>query len=171
MHAPDTRQPAPELRLPGVSVREAAIHFGTSESDIRRRIKRGELAAESIPRPGGTLLRVLLDTPGPAPASETASKSGPAPEALQDAPALTMRLLEIVAADRETIREQAATIGELRERVGRTEAASEAASTRANALQAELDRLRARPGWRALAPWLLGLVILVALATVQVVPR
>jgi hypothetical protein len=60
----------PEPRQTGVSVREAAILFGTSESDIRRRIKRGELVAESIARPGGTLLRVLLDAPGAAPTPE-----------------------------------------------------------------------------------------------------
>jgi hypothetical protein len=63
---------APEPRQTGVSVREAAIHFGTSESDIRRRIKRGELRAESLPRAGGTLLRVFLDVPGAAPTSELA---------------------------------------------------------------------------------------------------
>jgi hypothetical protein len=146
MHTPDTR-------LPGVSVREAAIHFGTSESDIRRRIKRGELQAESIARPGGTLLRVLLDAPGAAPADEPTPSTVPAPGPLQDAPALTTRLLEIVAADRETIRTQAETIAALSMRVGRAEAASEAASTRANTLQAEVERLRARPSWRAWWPW------------------
>ena len=146
----------PEPRLPGVSTRQAAIILGTSESDIRRRIKRGELAAESIPRPGGTLLRVLLDdaidAPGAAPTPEV-FQSAPTPEALQDAPALTMRLLETVSADRETIREQAETIADLNLRLGRAEAASEAASTRASTLQAEIDRLRARPGWRSWWPW------------------
>ena len=64
-----------------------------------------------------------------------------------------MRLLEMVAADRETIREQAGTIADLRERVGRAEAASEAAATRAGTLQAELDRLRTRPWRRVWWPW------------------
>jgi hypothetical protein len=146
MHTPDPRQP-------GISVKQAAIHFGTSESDIRRRIKRGELHAESISRAGGTLLRVLIDAPGAAPASEPTPSKEPTPEPRQDAPALTTRLLEIVAADRETIRAQAETIAELSMRVGRAETHAEAASTRANALQAELDRLRARPSWWAWWPW------------------
>ena len=148
---------APNPHQPGVSTRQAAIILGTSQSDIRRRIKRGELTAESIARPGGTLLRVLLDplqdAPGAAPDGEPTPSTVPTPGPHQDAPALTTRLLEIVSADRETIRMQAETIAELGERVGRAEAASEAASTRANTLQAELDRLRARPWWRAWWAW------------------
>jgi hypothetical protein len=53
-----------------------------------------------------------------------------------------------VAADRETIRAQAETIADLSIRAGRAEAASEAASARANTLQAEVDQLRARRWWR-----------------------
>lgn len=165
---------APDPPQPGVSTRQAAIILGTSQSDIRRRIKRGELPAESIARPGGTLLRVLLDphqdAPGAAPDGEPTPSTVPAPEPLQDAPALNMRLLEIVSADRETIRMQAETIAELSERVGRAEAASEAASTRANTLQAEVDVLRASqtlPAWRQ-APWWLW-VVLGALCVAMVV--
>jgi len=143
----------PEPRQPGISVREAAIHFGTSESDIRRRIKRGELRAESLPRAGGTLLRVLLHAPEATPTAEPPPSTEPAPEPRQDTPALTTGLLEIISADRETIRAQAETIAELSLRVGRAEAASEAASTRATILQAEVDRLHARPSWRAWWPW------------------
>jgi hypothetical protein len=153
MHMPDSRQPTPAPRQPGVSTRQAAIILGTSESDVRRRIKRGELCAESIPRPGGTLLRVLLDDataePGAAPTSESHSESRPTPDTLQDAPALTMRLLEIVSADRETIRTQAETIAELRERVGR----AEAASSRVEQLEAEVERLQARSSWLSWWPW------------------
>jgi septal ring factor EnvC (AmiA/AmiB activator) len=138
---------APEPRLPGVSVREAAIRVGTSESDIRRRIKRGELRAETFQRRGGTLFRVFLDDAtdalGAAPATEMASESRPAPEALQDAPAATTRALDILdallRASAETIDRQAETIAELSVRVGRADAASEAASTRARALQAEIE--------------------------------
>jgi hypothetical protein len=137
----------PEPRQPGVSVREAAIHFETSESDIRRRIKRGELHAESLHRPGGTLLRVLLDAPGAAPDGAGSIESPPTPDPRQGAPALTEGLLEILAADREVIRTQSETIAELSMRAGRAEAASEAASARANALQVEVDRLRARRWW------------------------
>ena len=121
----------PEPRQTGVSVREAAILFGTSESDIRRRIKRGELVAESIAAAGRHAAAGALDAPGAAPTPEPTPSTEPAPEPRQDAPALTTRLLEIVSADRETIRAQAETIAELSMRVGRAEAASEAASTHA----------------------------------------
>jgi hypothetical protein len=52
------------------------------------------------------------------------------------------------AADASRIATLYAENAELRERVGRAENASEAASTRANTLQAEVDRLRARRWWR-----------------------
>jgi hypothetical protein len=156
MHTPDTHQPAPEPRQIGVSTRQAAIILGTSESDVRRRIKRGELPAESVTRPGGTLLRVLLDprqdAPGAAPTDDPNPSTAPTPEPLQATPALTTGLLEIVAADRETIRVQAETIAELSVRLGRAEAASEAASTRANTLQAEVERLQAWRWWHVLWP-------------------
>jgi len=41
----------------------------------------------------------------------------------------------------------------LRERVGRTEAEAASAAASASILQAELDRLRARPAWRSWWPW------------------
>jgi hypothetical protein len=135
----------PEPRQPGVSVREAAIHFGTSESDIRRRIKRGELAAESIPRPGGTLLRVLLDTPEAAPAPSPHSEPPPAPETHQDAPAATTRLLDKLDERDETIRAKDATIERLHrevrqqaERAARAEERAIAGDRRAD--RAERDR-------------------------------
>lgn len=75
MHDPDTRHE-------WVSVKRAAIHFGTSESDIRRRIRRGELTSESLSRPGGTLLRVRL----PVPDDTALSESDPAPVTHQHDP-------------------------------------------------------------------------------------
>lgn len=154
----------PELRLPGISVREAAIRLGTSESDIRRRIKRGALRAESFDRPGGTLLRVLLDpsetTPEAAPATPALSERGQAPDTRQDAPeaaqALTAALETIAAAladeraERQRLAEENAA---LRERVGRAETRAEALQAGIEAERAEVRRLLAllgRPWYRRL---------------------
>lgn len=137
----------PEPRLPGISVREAAIRLGTSESDIRRRIRRGELQAEVLPRAGGTLLRVLLPDPTDAPGAAPA-ESGAAPEAPQDAPALTTRLLDKLDERDVTITALHAENAELRERVGRAETEAAAAERRATDLAAELARERGRRWWR-----------------------
>jgi hypothetical protein len=131
--------------LPGISVREAAIHFGTSESDIRRRIKRGDLRAESIARPGGTLLRVLIDAPGAAPTTDPIRETAPAPEPLQDAPAAIVGLLELIASDRETIAEKDRLLAEMAERVG-------ALREEVGQLRGERDRLAADLTWER-RPW------------------
>lgn len=149
---------APEPRLPGVSVREAAIHFGTSESDIRRRIKAGTLAAEKFERPGGTFYRVLLDDTRAASDTRQSSESVPAPEPLQDAPAATMRALEmaedrldfadaLIRANGETIERLATENADLRERVGRAEQRADSLQAERDRLSVELERER-RPWWR-----------------------
>jgi hypothetical protein len=135
---------APEPRLPGVSTKEAAILLGTSESDIRRRIQRGDLQAEKIARPGGTLLRVLLDAPGAAPEPQPHQSTAQAPEPPQDAPAATTRALEIVSAALESERAERQRLSvEVSEWRGR----AEAAEARATVLEAELER--ERRGWIA----------------------
>jgi hypothetical protein len=143
--------PTPEPRLPGVSTKEAAILLGTSESDIRRRIQRGDLQAEKIARPGGTLLRVLLDAPGAAPEPQPHQSTAQAPEPLQDAPAATTRALEIVSAALESERSErqilSAEIRNLTERAARAETRAEVAEARATILEAELAR--ERRGWLA----------------------
>lgn len=135
MHDPDTRHE-------WVSVKTAAIHFGTSESDIRRRIKRGELISESLSRPGGTLLRVRLD----APDTRQHTESPPAPDTRPDiASGLLERLSDqdaVVEAQRVEIARINAENADLRERAGRAE-------TRADLLADEMERLR-RPWWRRL---------------------
>ncbi len=107
----------PEPRLPGVSVREAAIRLGTSESDIRRRIKRGVLAAESIARPGGTLLRVLL----PEPDTHQPIEPEATPDTRQEPPAATQALVDALAAERAERQQLAAENAALRERAARAE--------------------------------------------------
>lgn len=132
----------PEARLPGISVREAAIRYGTSESDIRRRIKRGTLRAESIARPGGTLLRVLLDEPEAAPADTSHIEGEVTPEPRQDAPGALQAITDAWTDERAERQRLAVENAALRERAGRAE-------TRADMLQAALDRER-RPWWRKL---------------------
>lgn len=136
MHDPDTRHE-------WVSVKQAAIHLGTSESDVRRRIRRGELESESIARPGGTLLRVRL----PAPDTRQPIESAPAPPPSQDAPDIASGLLERLAAQDEAIAAKDAEIARinavalsLAERAGRAEAL-------AAQFKAERDAERAKSWW------------------------
>lgn len=152
----------PEPRLPGISVREAAIRLGVSESDVRRRIQRGELRAEKLPRPGGTLLRVLLDAP-----ADTPTPPQPAPEARQDAPEAYQAMAGAVTAlsdmtqrQGRQIDAQAETIADLRERIGRSDAAraawqarARAAEARAAELAAEVERLRGLAAEKARRWW------------------
>jgi hypothetical protein len=134
-----------------VSVKQAAIHFGTSESDIRRRIRRGELTSESIPRPGGTLLRVRLPAPDDTPAARP-----PVPESHQAAPeprpdvsaALSASLAALTAAleseraERQTIAQEARLLAE---RAAAAEATAAAERERRIDAERELARLQA---WR-----------------------
>ena len=111
MHDPDTRHE-------WVSVAQAAIHFGTSPSDIRRKIRRGELESESLPRPGGTLLRVRI----PAPDTHQPIESTPAPAPSQDAPPETALLLDRLEAAHERERAQADRIAALAAEKAKAEA-------------------------------------------------
>jgi hypothetical protein len=142
----------PDTRHEWVSVKAAAIHFGTSESDIRRRIKRGELTSESLSRPGGTLLRVRL----PAPDTHQPIEEPPAPDTRQD---IATGLLERLTAQDAVLGEQRAELArinaenaDLRERVGRAEEreastldALESVTVERNVLADELRKLR---DWR-----------------------
>lgn len=142
MHSPDTRHE-------WVSVKQAAIHFGTSESDIRRRIKRGELISESFDRPGGTLLRVRLPAPDDAPPIE----SDPAPDPRQHEPD---RLQDIATGLLERLADQDATVAEQRAEIARINAENADLRERAGRAEAERDMLAEqlarsqRPWWRKL---------------------
>jgi hypothetical protein len=162
MHDPDTRHQ-------WVSVKQAAIHFGTSESDIRRRIRRGELESESLARPGGTLLRVRLPTPEDTPDTRqseipTPETSHPAPEPSPAAPDTLQHALsaalgplsEALASERAERQKLAQENADLRERVGRAEEgernasdALEAVTLERNALADEVAWLK-QPWWRRL---------------------
>lgn len=148
------------------SLQAAARRYGVSERTLRRRIEAGEIEAERVARPQGSVLFVKLPPDAANAATldpdqknvQAAKDTASAPPATTDAPALTTRALDIFSAvfkgNLELIREKdvkiaadASTIADLRERVGRAEAARAAAEQRAADLA---DRLRAaeRPWWR-----------------------
>lgn len=155
-------QPPPDPHQRGVSTREAAMLLGTSQSDVLRRIRAGELRAERFERRGGTYFRVYLDSPQPPPAEAAVSETEAAPEPRQDASALAERLLD-------RLDERDATIAGLHAELRAETAARAAAEARltessqahtrqreADAetireLRAEVERLRVlaeRPWWR-----------------------
>ena len=143
MHDPDTRHE-------WVSVKQAAIHFGTSESDVRRRIRRGELESESLARPGGTLLRVRL----PAPPDTAPIESGATPDTRQhDSEALqeiASGLLERLSAQDATIAAKDAEIARINAEARTLAARAAAAEALAAERAAELERERQRSLWK---PW------------------
>lgn len=143
MHEPAARR---EL----VSVAEAAVRLGISQTEVRRRIRAGRLEAEEQERPQGTLLRVIFYTPEDAP-----SPVNQPPEAHQDAPAASLReILEPLTEAHERLFEAYREIADLRERVGRAEADASHATARADSLAEQLsatDRQRDAAEARALA--------------------
>ena len=144
------RQKATVRRAPSpgrewVSVKQAAIQLSVSESSIRRMIRDGSLVAESIERPGGTLLRVEM------PLSDDSQESNPQPEAAQGA---VTALTDMLADEREERQRLAAENRTLAERAAAAEAdarhlADRLADERERRLAAEQERDRLRlPWWR-----------------------
>lgn len=123
--------------------------LGTSQSDVLRRIRRGELQAESIQRPGGTMLRVLIeprqDAPGATSEPRQAQEQGHATATSESTLVAVQGLSDALVAERTERQRLAEENADLRERVGRAEAASEAHQTRANleAQRADLEKQRA----------------------------
>jgi excisionase family DNA binding protein len=140
--------PTPEPRLPGVSTREAAIILGVSEATVRRMIAAGDLAAEKIARPGGTLLRVLIDTPEPF--QEATEPRQAAPEAAQEQSRALDILDAVIRANAETMDKQAeridrysALLRQEMERRVRAEARADTMAERLTQTEAQLAAERA----------------------------
>jgi hypothetical protein len=130
----------PNTRRILVSVREASIRLGISETEIRRQIKAGKIEAEKLERPQGTLLRVvfndLADTPPQAEQPPSTSQETP--------PVALMSVLEDLTRSHERLYEAYQEIAALRERVGRAEADANHATTRADSLSLEVVALTSR---------------------------
>ncbi len=153
-----------------VSVREAAEILHLSQSDVRRRVKRGELQAEVLTRPQGTLLRVLVDVPDTDQADAT-PKADDVSDPRQDvsavldlAAALTASLASVAEHSHQRAQEiikQAGRIAELEREAGKLAGDLAGAERRYNdavddarrlaverdAARAEVERLK-QPFWR-----------------------
>jgi hypothetical protein len=155
---------------------------GVAEGRIRRRIRAGELEAETVLRPQGSAFVVRLPvqaSPGVSDAYDSRQeprdtmRTEAAPEqamlALVQA-AVTPILVPVMArmAEQEaTIRQQAETIGELR-----AENRALVARTAAQDEEALRDLGELFPSrWRVLWPWVLGVLAIVAAAALLVWPR
>ena len=167
-----------------VSVAEAAALLGVSVATVRRRIRAGELEAETVIRPQGTafVVRMAVDASagvgdaydrdqGPGSTTRTEASSEQAILALVQA-AITPILAPVMArmAEQEaTIREQAETIGELR-----AENRALLASTAPQSVEPTTEAPTARPAsttW--LTPWRFWIIaalmlVLVSVGVVQV---
>ena len=178
-----TEQGATSQRL---TVAEAAAALGVSRMTVRRMIQRGQLEAERVHRPQGTAFMVALPgddtdqgTPTAQPARHTGRPNGTGPGAASELMAAWSEtflgpLVARMAEQETTIREQAETIGTLR-----------AENT---ALRASQPPQGANPGpvvpeattdapvlflarLRALVPWLVAVLAIVAVVVLLVVPR
>ena len=139
--------PTPDPPQGGISTREAAAILGTSTSDVLRRIRAGTLRSERFERAGGTYYRVYLDPPQDTPEAPQ-EPPGPRQDVSEAIQAAVAPLVEALAEERSERRKLAEENADLRERIG-------AAETRAERLQAELDRER-RGWWPKLKDALLG---------------
>jgi hypothetical protein len=194
--APTTLQDAPPTHR-FVPVSEAVQVLGLSATTIRRRIEAGQLDAERLARPQGTVLQVKVPLDAPVPTTDTPPHANDAPSTPQeapatpqDAPARTDQLVAVVVplvaqidALRLTVERQAERIAEQAETIGslRAELTAERAKSTlttpgspdpvgtAPEPSSPFSRLRSlSPNWRAM---LLGLVVLAAMLLLLVVPR
>ena len=171
---------------PGVSIHEAAVMLGVSPTTVRRWVASGRLRSERYDRPQGKVVRVFL---GPEQATTEAVEreqvstvqvpTDVPPRTAEDMPPALTAWSSVVLApimaelsvSRETIRQQAETIGELRAEnralVARTEAQSIGPTPEPSSGRYERLLVRFRP----YIPWLLGLLAIVVAVGLLVVPR
>jgi excisionase family DNA binding protein len=133
-------------RYEWVGTREAAARLGVSPSTVERMIRKGELTAERVERPGGSRLLVRFDRPQEPQqaASDDAGsiESGATSEPRQaTSDAITMLLVAQLA-------ERDATIGGLHREITTQSERAARAETERDLLRAELERVRARRWWR-----------------------
>jgi len=142
---------------PGVSIHEAAVMLGVSPTTVRRWVASGRLRSERHDRPQGEVVRVFLGSEQATPETVEREQVSPVqvptdalPRAADDVPPALAAWSSVVLApilaelsvSRETIRQQAETIGELR-----AENRALVAST-----VPEPDEPMPAPPWRLLGP-------------------
>lgn len=161
MQSPTIRQPSAGRWVP---FDQARMILRMSEGTLRRAIRDGTVTAEQrrrnpdSPTDQRMVYEVLIpNPPGEPPLADVDSESPIRQTSATDPPAATTRALDVLAAalteERAERQRLAVENAELRERVGRAEAEVASATASATILQAEIDRLRARPWWRAWWPW------------------
>jgi hypothetical protein len=155
---------SPDNRQRWVSFDEARMILHMTEGTLRRAIKAGTVTAEQrrrnpdSPTDQRMVYEVLVtDPPDGANDSISSRPPGQSPTSVTEPPETTTRVLDVLAValtEERTERQRLAVENaDLRERVGRAESMVASAMASASTLQAELDPLRARPGWRAWWPW------------------
>jgi len=147
------------------SLADAARRYGVSERTLRRRIEDGELDAERVTRPQGSVLFVKLPPDAAFVDSQAASASYAASDqalAEADAPGGTTgqdaaTMVSIMTSLLAELSEGRREVADLREDRGRLQAERDSATARAAEFQArlehaeaELKALRAAPWWRRL---------------------
>jgi excisionase family DNA binding protein len=166
---------------PGVSIHEAAVMLGVSPTTVRRWVASGKLRSERYDRPQGEVVRVFLGPEQATPATvereqvSTVQVPTDAPPRAEEQvstevpPALTAWSSAILApimaelsVSRETIRQQAETIGELR-------AENRALVARTEAQSVEPSPEPPTPLSRLLALWRWLVLVLVVAVTTMIV--
>ncbi len=159
----------------GLTIHQAALQLGMSESTIRRRIKDGSLKASRIPTSQGFEWRILLDEQTPVTSGEqVATNDGEVPtigeqvltnddqlatitdQAVSSVMEQLQPLLEQLSTERDRENELQRQNVELAARCGYLQARLEAAEQRVLALSAPTESQEERPRapwWR----WLLGI--------------
>jgi excisionase family DNA binding protein len=135
-----------------VSVSEAAVRLGVSPTTVREMIRRGDLEAERMPRPQGSVYMVKLKTPE-APTSDDAQPRSEDERARTDSLEALQRMIDFadtfLRAQGETIIRQAEQVAELREERGTLAEQVRHERARAERAEAALEAAR-RPWWRRL---------------------
>ena len=179
-----TDQPETFQRL---SVAEAARLLGVSVATVRRRIRTGELEAETIIRPQGTAFVVRLPLDASAGVSDAYDRdqephSTMRPQASPELAVTAMvqttiatvlgPLMAEQAALRQTVERQADQLVSQAETIGELRAENRALVARTEAQNEEALRALFPSRWRVLAPWVLAvLAIVVAVGLLAPVVR
>lgn len=147
-----------------VSVPEAAVLLGLSVATVRRRIRSGQLRAETVHRPQGIAYVVVLGSDHDERSSSDQQVGITAPLNRSPSDAMAVWSATVLAPLVATIERQAETIGTLRATVATLEA-------RTAAQTVEPITEPVRPSWRVWVPWVLTVLAIYAVVALLTVPR